>query len=392
MKSLFFKKLILIIMVLLGLLSLIALMRKEDTGLMLNGLEGLLMVYCGGAFLWAKSERIDSVIVIRWLIAIYTLLSGLYAVWYINANLLDFLMIYKSFFYLFLLSFLVGKKLMEGKHVLLFFNIFLCIFLVKYLLSIVLEVTDRPVVYEENNFELMLLYALYLLRYSVTKEKHLQYLALIGIITLLSLSRSSLVMFSVLVVFVVYSSYKKTWVFIVPFATIVLSSVIFYVFSKRSGSIEEIDRYRFMLVFLDEVKDWNFLQWIVGGERITRLSYAGCDAMKDYRNLFSFSGDGTCYSVILHSFLLRVILDHGLLGLIFIVYSTYLFLVKSGVSTSHTLVFLGIVILNGLSVSSFNNLFFAISMVFLMTTNRFRSDLGVRKVIRLPWALPMNNS
>lgn len=377
MKSLFFKKLLLIILVAFGLASLALLMKKEDTGLIMNMLEGLLVIYCGGTFLWAKAEnRLDSIVVIRWLIAIYMLISCIYAVGYLEANILDFLMIYKSFFYLYLLSFLVDKRLMEGRHILLFFNVLLGIFLVKYIASIVLNVTDRPVVYEENNFELMLLYALYLVRYSMTKEKYLHYLALVGLITLVSLSRSSLVMFSALAMYVIYNSYKKTWVFIVPFALAIFGILIYYIFSQRSSSIEEIDRYRFLLVFLGEVKDWNMWQWFVGGERITRLSYLGCDAMKDYRNLFSFSGDGTCYSVILHSFLMRVILDHGLLGLVFIIYCTYQYLIKSGVSKLHILVFLGIVILNGVSVSSFNNLFFALSMVFLMTTNRLRT--GVR--------------
>lgn len=371
MKNFFFKRLFLVTMILLGLVSLFLLMGKDRTGPILNSLEGLFIVYCGGAYLWATSNKIPSIIAIRWSIAIYFLLSLAYAVGYLGANILDFLMIYKSFVYLYLLSFLADKRLMTAKLVLKFYDLLLILFFVKYLVIVGLGISTRPVVYEENNFELMLLYALYLVRYSITKEKYMLYLIVVGMITLISLSRSSLGTYSVLALYVCYNSFKRTWVFILPVAFMVLSAVIIYVFAQRSSSLEDIDRYRFMLVFWGEVKDWNVLQWLVGAERITPLSFAACDTMSFWNGLFSYSGDGTCYSVILHSFLLRVILDHGILGLIFIVYATYQLMEKSNVNKLHIIVFLAIVILNGLSVSSFNNLFFALSMVFLMTTNRF---------------------
>jgi hypothetical protein len=85
--------------------------------------------------------------------------------------------------------------------------------------------------------------------------------------------------------------------------------------------------------------------------------------------LFSRSGNGTCYSVVFHSFLLRAIFDHGILGLVFIIFSAYKLLVVSGVRKGAAVVFVAIVIINGLSVSSFNNLFYAVSTVFLMATN-----------------------
>lgn len=381
-------KVVPMVMLVLGLVSISMRMQKEDTGLLLKVLETLLAGYCMVAFVWASTNKHYSVMVIRVVIAVYMIFSFLYAVGFNKANLSDFLMIYKSFFYLFIISFLVDKRLMEARYVLKFFNLLLLIFFVKYLSSILLNITNRPVVYEENNFELMLLYALYLVRYSITKKWKIQYLAFIGLITVLSLSRASLVMYAVLALYVVYQSYRKTWVFIIPFALVVLGGGIFYIFSQRSGSLEEIDRYRFFLIFLEEVKDWNAIQWLVGNGRITRLSYNSCDMMRDYGNLFSFAGDGTCYSVVLHSFLLRVILDHGLIGFAFIVYCTYVFLIKSGMDWLQTWVFIAIVILNGLSVSSFNNLFFALSMLFLMTTNRFRKGIETQPVIRLPWAAP----
>jgi len=367
----------------IGSVSALLLLDRVNLVSMISLLEAFLVLYCAFAFFWARSKNIPTIIAIQITIVLYFGLSLLYAVVYRGANILDFLMIYKSFFYLFLLTFLANKKLMEGKHILTFYNVLLAVFFFKYLAVVAFGITARPVVYDENNFELTLLYALYIVRYSITKDKYLPFLVLVGIITIISLSRSSLVMYAVLAMYVFYDSFKKTWVFILPVAMAVMAFGIYYIFSERSSSLEEIDRYRFMLLFLDEVKDWSVLQWFVGAERITPLSYTTCGLMSTWTTLFSYSGDGTCYSVILHSFLFRVILDHGIIGLIFIIYAVNQLLIKSGVEKLHALVFIAIVVLNGLSVSSFNNLFFAISMVFLMTTTR-------NKIKKSPLALSVN--
>lgn len=369
MRAFIFTKLFIIVMGGMGLISLAFLLVRKQADPMLAGLEGLLVIYCGAAFLWARSKRMDSVLILQGSLALYLIGSWLYAVVYRQANVLDFLMIYKSFAYLFLLTFLTNKRLMTARSVVNFYTVLLVIFFLKYLLAFVLGTDDRPIVYEENNFELMLLYALFLVRYRITSENYLLIMAVLAVITLLSLSRSSLLMYSVLVLYVFIRSFPRTWVFIVPAASAILGVVIYYIFSQRSGSLEEIDRYKFMLVFWGEVKGWNVWQWLAGNERITPLSYYACADMSYFKRLFSYSGDGTCYSVVLHSFLLRVILDHGLLGLIAIIYATWLMLRKSGMQNDAIFVFVAIVVINGLSVSSFNNLFFAISMVFLMTTN-----------------------
>lgn len=369
MRAFIFTKLFMIIMTGMGLISLTFLLVRKQADPMLTGLEALLIVYCVAGFLWAKSRPVDSVILLQGSLGLYLLGSYVYAVVYRQANVLDFLMIYKSFVYLFLLTFLTGKKLMIMWSVVNFYTILLAIFLLKYFLALILGTDDRPIVYEENNFELMLLYALFLVRYRVTSEKYLFFMVVLAAVTLLSLSRSSLLMYSVLVLYVFVKAFPRTWVFIIPATSVFLAAVIYYIFSQRAESLEEIDRYKFMLVFWSEVKGWDLWHWLAGNERITPLSYYSCADMSYFKRLFSFSGDGSCYSVVLHSFLMRVILDHGLLGLLSIIYATWLMLTKSGVPKSITAVFIAIVVINGLSVSSFNNLFFAISMVFLMTTN-----------------------
>lgn len=370
LKSFFFQNIFVITITSLGLVSIALLLTKRQAEFTEYTLEALFMIYAFLGFWWTKKQKIiPSIIFIRWASILYLILSYFWAVMYKGANVQDFLLIYKFIIYFFFLTFLTGKELMTFNGTNRVFMIALGLFSTKYLLAIVVKGENRPILFMENNFELMFIYALFLVRYTVTKEKSLMLLAFAGVITILSLSRSSLLMYSVLVLFVFYDTFKKTRVFIVPGAILVLGVVAYVVFSQRSDSLEDVDRYRFMLVWWSQVKDWNIFEWLFGAPRISRLSSGACSYMNYFKMMFSRSGDGTCYSVVLHSFLLRVIYDHGILGLVFIIYACYQLLVKSGVRKDVSWVFITIVLINGLSVSSFNNLFFAVSMVFLMTTN-----------------------
>lgn len=370
LKSFFFQNFFVGTLIILGLISTGLILTKHEAEFSVVILEGVFMVYAGIAFWWTKrSQPITPILAIRWSSLLYIVFSYFYAVGINGANVLDFLLIYKCFVYLFFLTFLVGKELMAFATTNRLMVVIFGLFFLKYLVAIVIAKEERPILYMENNFELMFVYALYLIRYTVNKEKYLWWLAFAGVITILSLSRSSLLMYSVLVLFVIYDSFKKTRVFIIPGALVILGVIVYTIFSARSSSLEEVDRYRFMLVWWTQVEDWNIFQWAFGAPRISRLSSGACSYMNYFKMMFSKSGDGTCYSVVLHSFLLRIIYDHGVAGLIFVIYASYQCLVKSGLRKDVILVFITIVIINGLSVSSFNNLFFAISMVFLMTTN-----------------------
>jgi hypothetical protein len=370
LKAFYFQNFFILTLALLAVVSSAFLMTKHQADWTETVLEGTFMSYAFLAYWWTKrAEPITGIIIIRWLSFLYVVLSYIYAVDYHKANVFDFLKIYKSYIYLFFLTFLTNKRLMTYTGANRLIVILFSLFLLKYILMIVTGRSDRPIVYMENNFELMFLYALYLIRYTVTKEKYLFLLGLVGLITILSLSRSSLLMYSVLVLFVIYDSFKKTRVFIIPGAAILLGSVAFYIFSQRSSSLEQVDRYRFMLVWWSNVENWNFFQWLLGAERITALSPESCSYMNYFKMMFSYKQDGTCYSVVLHSFIFRVLFDHGILGFLALMHAVYLLLIKSKVRRDVTVVFITIVLINGVSVSSFNNLFFAISMVFLMTTN-----------------------
>ncbi|MDO5978841.1 hypothetical protein [Flavivirga spongiicola] len=155
---------------------------------------------------------------------------------------------------------------------------------------------------------------------------------------------------------------------------IALLLVAYIIMKDRTGGgldIEKMDRFRFFLVFLDEIKSWNFINFLFGNERITSLSCESCEKLSWYKNSFSYKNDGSCYSVILHSYLLRVILDHGIVGLSVILLFLTRVLRYSGITLKDSFVVIGIVVINGLSVSSFNSVFFVMGLLFVIVTDTY---------------------
>jgi hypothetical protein len=144
--------------------------------------------------------------------------------------------------------------------------------------------------------------------------------------------------------------------------------LVFLVFANRGSSLEKTDRYMFMSVFFQETQDWNFFQYMTGAPSITPLSNDAVNSVSWLNELFSHSEDGSCYSVVLHSYILRVLFDHGIIGMICIIFFTYEILKLSHINKKIIWVTISIFMLNGLSVSSFNSVFFPVSMIFLMGT------------------------
>ena len=112
------------------------------------------------------------------------------------------------------------------------------------------------------------------------------------------------------------------------------------------------------------------MDWFLGSTGpLHTLSIKTCNQNSFYIyqfNMGSHSHYGECYSNIFHSFDLRVIFDHGILGLIFILLAYFIMLRKSGVDKYFCFMVLGIVLINGLSVSGFNNIFAIIGIMLVL--------------------------
>jgi hypothetical protein len=277
-------------------------------------------------------------------------------------------MAFKTFVYLSILVLIIDMKVFTKNAMLNFINIIYLIFFIKYLICQTTGLNHRPIVYVENNFELMMLCVLYLIRYQLSKENQLKYLFILGIIICLSFSRSAFLMYAAIFLFVIREKGGNYGNIILSGGLIFMSIIAYYVFTRRADSIEEIDRYTFFMYFLGETKDWNFLQYMTGAPKITALSNEASGFFNRWQNLVSYSGNGSFYSVVFHSYLLRIIFDHGFIGLSAVIFFTYKLLRLSDVDKKITWIVIAIFLLNGLAVSSFNSVFFPLSMIFLMGT------------------------
>ena len=339
---------------------------------------------------------------------IYLVVTFYVAVFLNDIHLLDYLQAYKAFFYVALLCSFLGKSLFSKIYMAKFFYVLVFLFFAKYLYSRVIGldvwVSSRPGVYTENNFELIFLLLLFYLVLPDLRWRTALFVAVMAIV-LLSGSRSAFLCLLVVYLFSVFrvgQFYWKKWLLLLPVLLLVGVGVVnermdislggtpsaqtgppaiipetgtdalgipigpegemtFRSFLERGASI---DRVSFLLLFLDNTQDWEWWNVLLGSEPLTPLSNETCQALSFWNDMYSFSGDDTCYSVILHSYIIRVIFDHGVLGLLFLIAFTAYGLKRSGYSWLDVLCVLGVLLASSLSVSAFNSVFAMLSMIF----------------------------
>ncbi len=280
-------------------------------------------------------------------------------------HLLDFLLAYKAIFYFALLFYFEGKVVGGKRRFYQLYKWLVLFFLVKYSISILFSLNDRPLLFRENNFELMFFALIFYLRCILFEKIKGWEIFIIVIIFLMSGSKSAIpILFLILASFYLKGlTWKKGIVFSV-LGLVLLGFFSFLILSKYGMSgLGKIDRLAFLRVFLIEMFNSSSLEVLFGHMRLTPLSPSSCNLLYFYPGLFSFKGDGSCYSLILHSFLLRSIFDHGLIGTMSIFYTCYFLIIRAGYTKRVAYTFLGVMFLNSLSVSAFNSVFFALSMM-----------------------------
>jgi hypothetical protein len=133
--------------------------------------------------------------------------------------------------------------------------------------------------------------------------------------------------------------------------------------TRSTGSIEDIDRYKFLQHFLYATRNWGVFDFLFGADRLTPLPAETCASLAYYEKLFSYSGDGRCYSVALHSFDTRVIFDHGLIA--FALMLSCVWLILGRLSKWERVCVLLVILITGMSVSALNNVYVAIPLAVL---------------------------
>lgn len=253
---------------------------------------------------------------------------------------------------------------------------------------------DRPALLVESNFELALFVGLAAVVYRYIRRGKILLITLLGLVVLLENSRSGAVAFFL---FVIYSLLIDSQEYLVrrkalrtSLSVFLMGAVPFLVFVSRDsglpvwrfvlnqfggtgtsnelviGSAVQIvsraDRAAFFRVFRSETAEWNLWNWIFGTLPVTPLSPRGCEFF-EWSSLTSSRGDGSCYSVVFHSFLLRVTYDAGLLGLLF-AFAILIFSLRAArVPWPLTVSLVFIVLANSLSVSGLNSPFVAVVVI-----------------------------
>lgn len=301
----------------------------------------------------------------------YTALSLVYTELFNDTNIRDFLLSYKAFLYAALLSLFINKNYFSPSFALRIFDFLLAVFLIKYTSEHLIGNTIRPTVFVENNFELMMLLMMLIWRTHLTNRIDLLRLFILSIIIILSGSRSAALALLAVTLILNLKSLSLFRAFTSILALAVISPFVYLIFAQRGGGtidLESIDRFNFLMVFLSETKEWPAWMFLTGTERISPLSTHACSELSYYVNLFSYSGDGSCYSVIFHSYILRVTYDHGIIIFLLMITFVYYATRKSRYTRIHSAAIISLILINGLSVSSFNSVFYALTLAMMIST------------------------
>jgi hypothetical protein len=304
--------------------------------------------------------------------SLYLGLKTLLLMLYSTASIVDFLLAYKSFVYLVVLAFFVGKKVIDGPRLARFTTFMVAAFFVKYAYSVALGFADRPGVYFENNFELILLIGLVYLAYPYLARRDLVFAALV-LTVLLSGSRSAALGLLCVYVFL-YVRMSNRWWSLHLAGVAAVGYAVSSIFAARAAEqgTAQLDRVVFLKTFLYEVREWPLWEFLTGAPPLTALSPGSCGSLRFYELLFSKTDPGVCYSVIFHSYLMRAVFDHGLIGLVLIYGLLWFGLRRSGATVRDVLALLGLITLSALSVSAFNSVFAAILLAIAMGLDRSR--------------------
>ncbi|MBQ0959922.1 hypothetical protein KAK06_13295 [Ideonella sp. 4Y11] len=300
-----------------------------------------------------------------------------------NGDWSDFFYIYKSFFYLAVLSLNRGGGISSHglRRVL---DCVIALMALKYFAARLLFEIPRPGLFAENNFELMLPLFLALKLHLVdgvdigTIRK-----LCIAFIVMASGSLSGAASFSILLFIWARRSslaFRYSAIFFASLTALIAVGSR----TERYSSADDIDRVKFLQVFLAEMRGESVGTWLLGNPTITALSDVSCIQLAFYSRLFSEFGEGNCFSVVLHSFVLRAVFDHGLIGLMVLLLGMYVVSYYKLRSRLAAISIIFILILNGLSVSSMNSTFFFFSMLLIFSSSGEVSSVlsanGVRRL------------
>ena len=282
----------------------------------------------------------------------------------------DILVAFKPFIYLIILPFARPRSGSVSLNTLeKVFKYLLLAFLLKYGVAKTIFGISRPGLFTENNFELALLLVIFIFLSRRGRLESRVWVVLLMAVVLLSGSRSALL--GLVAALMTSARRESTRVLVAVSIVPAFLVAVVTLLDTRIGGLKDlasVDRFIFMQFFLQELQRFDLWNYLVGWGPMTPLSHNTCTSLSFYGALFSSGNPNICYPVILHVFYFRILLDHGILGLIFLVSGFYMMLRSNGLSRSLAFALLLQGVINGFSVSGFANTYFILAMV-LVTSN-----------------------
>lgn len=236
----------------------------------------------------------------------------------------------------------------------------------KYSASLVFSLNQRPFLFHENNFELVIPLALLF----CLKQKSLVFSTILISIILMSGSKSGIA--SLILLPIILYTYRQNLFlkFLIFFSFILFSYFIYVNFFETLISIDRV----FFLTNLLKFYDTSLLNILFGNFQISPLQSGVCNALSYMAEKVSFDGEQyICFSRVINFTSIRLFVDFGFVFGLLIFYFWFFSLTKLfPFHNAVALFFIGL--LNGLSVSGFGNIYFVIALLFILSANRKISD------------------
>ena len=330
--------------------------------------DAWIILFVASCLIWG---RIHTTLTLA-LLSLYTL-GRIIPALYNESPAEDFLQANRWLLYLVAFAFAVGRTWGPLQSLIRAMWILLSLAFIKAFLTFaILGPGERPGLFLENNFEIALFVGFIVVLYRFLGKGKIPAVILMGGLTLLGGSRSGAVSFLFLAFFAIsqanISSMFVRYIRLLVAPTLVFVPVWIFQLRASQSSSNQIDRLNFLGVFIDETSNWSVLNWAFGTTPITPLSPAGCSHLSYYKGLFSTIGDGSCYSVILHAFILRIVFDAGLLGLAMAFGMAWWMMRRSGVQFGIAATLILVALANSLSVSGLNNPYVALPLLLAIVT------------------------
>lgn len=254
--------------------------------------------------------------------------------------------------------------------------IFLLIFLFKYSVSVGFGLNSRPLVFRENNFELLFLLSFLLPDLVVFQKVPKVKLALFVFVFFLSGSKSGMIILLFFIMSLFIDKLRPSWLKLFAYLFVPIIGFVFLI--TVLGVNTSVDRLAMARAFIQEVGERDITNLLFGVLYLQPLSPETCKMLHFYPGLFSYANDGTCFPLILHLAHLRFLLDHSVLFLFLYFMLIIVILSKLQFKAHSTFIILTPVFLQGLSVSSYYSPYFVIYMFIIISTQR---TLNAKKVV-----------